>query len=280
MAPPSPPEWVKKAKRFLGKRAKRAKDAIKSLGRQESWSFGSGFLDDDGRGGGAGDGGNSFDAHLAGYRRLKSQRSGKWDPDILAAWGGNPVLFTNEDLQGSDMRVETIRDANHGRGRSFGVLPDEDDVPREREPLWPRKEAHYCDGVVISDGEEVEDDAFYSALGNSQWDWSEIPAIRLRLIYFLICFAMSISSPFFVLYMKNEIGLSAGQVGTVAALQIVGGYAVGPAVSLVVDRFQIHKPLWVASIILGIIPVGKSQAAHGTPPFNFDPKTRANFILF
>ena len=66
---------------------------------------------------------------------------------------------------------------------------------------------------------------------------------------------MSISTPFFVLYTRDEIGLSAGKVGLIAALQIVGGYAVGPAVSLLVDRFRIHKPVWIFSILMGIVPV-------------------------
>merc|ERR1711959_226057 len=58
---------------------------------------------------------------------------------------------------------------------------------------------------------------------------------KLRCIYFLGSFAYSIYLPFFVLFMKNEIGLSAGEVGLVGALQIVGGYLVGPPVSLLVD---------------------------------------------
>merc|ERR1711977_744790 len=85
--------------------------------------------------------------------------------------------------------------------------------------------------------------------------YESVPMVRLRMIYFVICFAFSIYSPFFVLYMKNDIGLSAGQVGLVAALQIVGGYVVGPLISLLVDKFRIHKPVWIAAMLLCIIPV-------------------------
>ena len=96
-----------------------------------------------------------------------------------------------------------------------------------------------------------------SGVGEEEEDSpSGVPVVvRLRLLYFLNCFAMSISTPFFVLYTRDEIGLSAGKVGLIAALQIVGGYAVGPAVSLLVDRFRIHKPVWIFSILMGIVPV-------------------------
>merc|ERR1712118_573590 len=87
---------------------------------------------------------------------------------------------------------------------------------------------------------------------------------KLRCIYFLGSFAYSIYLPFFVLFMKNEIGLSAGEVGLVGALQIVGGYLVGPPVSLLVDwlsvkvdclKFRIHKYMWIASMLACTIPV-------------------------
>ena len=184
------------------------------------------------------------------FRRLKSQRSNKWDPDILAAWGGNPVVFSNEDLLGGDsgvynIRVETVTSL---------VSPSEayanlETPTGESEPLTGRTwRSETGRSWRSEEGKYMEDD-------EEEYYAEDIPIIRLRMIYFLVCFAFSIYSPFFVLYMKNEIGLSAGQVGMVAALQIVGGYIVGPGMSLAVDKYRIHKVVWITSMLLCIIPV-------------------------
>ncbi len=85
---------------------------------------------------------------------------------------------------------------------------------------------------------------------------------KLRAVFFLTGFAFSIYMPFIVLYFKNSVGLSAGQVGLIAALQIVGGYLVGPPISLLVDRYRVHKAVWMASLVLCIAPVECITLAH------------------
>ena len=228
----APPEWTRQVKEFFESRVRRARAALarergSAVGVEEHGSS-QGFRSAEEEDG--------FEAQVS--RRFKSQRSSKWDPDILAAWGGAYTTFTNEDLPVNEEKAVTIRGENYGR--FF-----EAEAGAEREPLWSTAEGY---GAAELTGED-------EAPLSPGKDWNEVPVIRLRLVYFLICFAMSISSPFFVLYMKTEIGLSAGQVGLIAALQIVGGYVVGPAASLLVDRYRIHKPMWIISILMGIVPV-------------------------
>ena len=121
-----------------------------------------------------------------------------------------------------------------------------DDQAAEALPLLPASGGSGREG-------EGEGDDFGSH--SEDLDYEKVPMIRLRIIYLMSCFAFSIYSPFFVLYMKNDIGLSAGQVGLVAALQIVGGYAVAPLISLLVDQFRIHKQVWITSMLLCTVPV-------------------------
>lgn len=78
---------------------------------------------------------------------------------------------------------------------------------------------------------------------------------RLCAIFFLNSFGFSIYLPYFVLFVKEKVGLSAGQVGIIAALEIVGGYAVSPLVSLFVDRYRRHRLVWLTSIISCIVPI-------------------------
>ena len=228
----APPEWTRQVKEFFESRVRRARAALArergSAVDVEEHGSSHGFRSAEEEDG--------FEAQVS--RRFKSQRSSKWDPDILAAWGGAYTTFTNEDLPVNEEKAVTIRGENYGR--FF-----EAEAGAEREPLWSTAEGY---GAAELTGED-------EAPLSPGKDWNEVPVIRLRLVYFLICFAMSISSPFFVLYMKTEIGLSAGQVGLNAALQIVGGYVVGPAASLLVDRYRIHKPMWIISILMGIVPV-------------------------
>lgn len=258
-------EWGRRTRKYFEKKIKKAKEVVAKARRRRG---------DDGD---AGNYGAVDDAEAAlapsrtpTLRRLKSQRSNKFDPDILAAWGMNPVLFTNEDDSGErtdHMRVETI--SHHPGGHySPGENPRSSFAADERDPLVKKLQSGRS--RLSESGRALEsagEDAFYSPT------WAEVPALRLRAIYFLVCFAMSISSPFFVLFMKTDLGLSAGQVGLVAALQIVGGYAVGPAVSLIVDRFQIHK---VSSLPL---PIAREIRAHTHPPTRSFARSRQSLWI-
>ena len=158
---------------------------------------------------------------------LRSDRLGVDNPDIVAAWGGNRVSFVMSDAGEGDSIAR--RSSRGGVSGSF----------------------------IASDGapSKAESDPLLGDAGRAASDDPPVPEAKLKFIYFILCFAYSIYSPFFVLYMKEDVGLSAGQVGAIAALQIVGGYVVGPAVSLVTDRFRIHKWTWLVSCLLCIVPV-------------------------
>mmetsp|Transcript_6825 Transcript_6825/g.17658 ORF Transcript_6825/g.17658 Transcript_6825/m.17658 type:complete len:575 (-) Transcript_6825:48-1772(-) len=245
MAPPEKPDWLKKAGKWVKKKARKARARLTAFGGprdaddDESYSSGSGLFHSrrEGPEGRRGEG---------TLRRLKSQRSSKWDADILAAWGGNPVVFSNEDFNSDsgiyNIRVETVNQQNlFSPSENYAKIDPTGFGAAEDEPLTSKSKI----SSVYSEDRQGEED----------YDEDEIPIMRLRLIYLLICFAFSVYSPFFVLFMKNTIGLSAGQVGLIAALQIVGGYIIGPPMSLLVDKFRIHKSVWIVSMLLCILPV-------------------------
>merc|ERR1712182_73026 len=137
-------------------------------------------------------------------------------------------------------------------------------------PLEHEDEDDYCGtshSSISVDGDDDEGERLLARQKSNRVGFERSYAKarnKLRCIYFLGSFAYSIYLPFFVLFMKNEIGLSAGEVGLVGALQIVGGYLVGPPVSLLVDwlsvkvdclKFRIHKYMWIASMLASTIPV-------------------------
>ena len=134
-----------------------------------------------------------------------------------------------------------------------------DAVGQAEEPTTPLQDGHQVEHV----GEEDEEGGLLLVKSNRFGRRDRVDSLaKLRAIYFLVSFSKSISTPFFVLYLQKEVGLSAGEVGLVAALQIVGGYLVSPAISVLVDRYQIHKQTWVASILVGIVPVQLIVLAH------------------
>lgn len=225
--------WLEKTGKYFRKKAKKVKNKLFNHGKDRS---GSGKDEDSST--------SSFGHHILGhdtsgtgsFRRLKSSRSNKWDPDILAAWGGNPLVYSEElpsDSEIYNIRAERVTSLYHSPSEAFANMQADERAALVQTPEI--SERYYEDG----------DGQYYDS----------IPIMRLRMIYFLICFAFSIYSPFFVLYMKNDIGLSAGQVGLIAALQIVGGYIVGPVVSLLVDKYRIHKFVWIVSLLMCIMPV-------------------------
>ena len=146
-------------------------------------------------------------------------------------------------------------------------------IPMEQmtaRPLEHEEEDDYCGtshSSISVDGDDDEGERLLARQKSNRVGFERSYAKarnKLRCIYFLGSFAYSIYLPFFVLFMKNEIGLSAGEVGLVGALQIVGGYLVGPPVSLLVDwlsvkvdclKFRIHKYMWIASMLACTIPV-------------------------
>merc|ERR1712188_348671 len=113
MAPREPPKWVKKSNKWFKKKAQKAREAFANIGGKGRSGDDDDDLDDTdyqpiASTRNEGEKQVTFGA-TPSFRRLKSQRSNKWDPDILAAWGGNPVVFSNEDLLGGDSGVYNIR---------------------------------------------------------------------------------------------------------------------------------------------------------------------------
>jgi MFS family permease len=222
------PKWLRKTEKFFKKKAKKMFGKKKKSGGQDSSSASSSEEENRGE-----------RRETTSFRRLKSSRSTKWDPDILAAWGGNPLVYSQEEPSENsevyNIRAERVTDSIYHSPSEAFLNMDQDE-----------KSLLQANDMLLSDRYYEDDSVLF---------YENVPMVRLRMIYFVICFAFSIYSPFFVLYMKNDIGLSAGQVGLVAALQIVGGYVVGPLISLLVDKFRIHKPVWIAAMLLCIIPV-------------------------
>ena len=92
----APPKWAEKAAKYISKKTKKLRNAFDKKRSGGAFSSATAVAVDvgaaeEGAGVEAGHSraGSGLERTASGaLRRLKSMRSGKWDPDILAAWGG------------------------------------------------------------------------------------------------------------------------------------------------------------------------------------------------
>jgi len=104
------PKWLRKTEKFFKKKAKKMFGKKKKSGGQDSSSS----SEEENRG---------ERRETTSFRRLKSSRSTKWDPDILAAWGGNPLVYSQEEPSENsevyNIRAERVTSIYHSPSEAF-----------------------------------------------------------------------------------------------------------------------------------------------------------------
>lgn len=78
--------------------------------------------------------------------------------------------------------------------------------------------------------------------------------VRICLVYFCATFAFASYSPFFTLFMKDA-SMTARAIGSLGAMQVVGGQLFAPPIGIFCDKYQVHKPVWATMWLLVTIPV-------------------------